>query len=63
VTIPGKTPIPAAGSVEEVRFLYAFPGGSLYQPVYLGQRDDIAAEACILGQLKYKAGESDDVEA
>jgi bifunctional non-homologous end joining protein LigD len=63
VTIPGKQPIPPAGSVVEVRFLYAFPGGSLYQPVYLGQRDDISTEACILGQLKYKAGESDDVEA
>ena len=61
VTIPGKAPIPAAGSVIEVRYLYcAGPGGSLYQPVYLGQRDDISTEACILGQLKYKAGDEEN---
>jgi len=38
-----------------VRYLYAYPGGSLYQPVYLGKRDDIDADACIIRQLKFKA--------
>ena len=41
VTIPPSQPIPKAGSVVEVRYLYAYPGGSLFQPVCLGQRDDI----------------------
>ncbi len=56
VTIPPNHELPQAGQVVEVRFLYAFPeSGSIYQPVYLGVRDDIAAEECTTGQLKYKA--------
>jgi bifunctional non-homologous end joining protein LigD len=59
VTIPGKAPIPAVGSIVEVRYLYAYPGGSLFQPVCLGARDDISTEACTVSQLKYKAAEDD----
>jgi bifunctional non-homologous end joining protein LigD len=59
VTVPANQPIPKAGSVIEVRFLYAYPGGSLFQPVCLGVRDDIDPEACTLDQLKWKAGEDD----
>jgi bifunctional non-homologous end joining protein LigD len=55
VTIPSNHQIPRAGDVVEIRYLYAFPGGSLYQPVYLGIRDDITPEACIASQLKFKA--------
>ena len=47
--------MPAAGEVVEARYLYANRGGSLYQPVYLGRRDDVAAAECRLGQLKLKA--------
>ncbi|MGD0140089.1 MAG: WGR domain-containing protein [Tepidisphaeraceae bacterium] len=46
VTIPPNHPIPAVNQIVEVRYLYAYPGGSLYQPVYLGKRDDVGAEAC-----------------
>jgi bifunctional non-homologous end joining protein LigD len=60
VTIPPSQPIPTASSVVEVRYLYAYPGGSLFQPVCLGQRDDIEPAACTLGQLKYKAADADD---
>ena len=60
VTIPAGTAIPAAGSIAEVRYLYAYPGGSLFQPVYLGERDDIAVDACVLGQLKYKTSDESD---
>jgi bifunctional non-homologous end joining protein LigD len=60
VTIPAKQAIPAAGQIVEVRYLYAHFGGSLYQPVYLGRRDDIAANACTIGQLKFKAGDDTD---
>ena len=38
VTIPSNFDIPAAGAIVEIRYLYAYPGGSLYQPVYLGVR-------------------------
>ena len=55
VTIPCNHEIPAVGAVVEVRFLYAYRGGSLFQPVYLGTRDDIRAEECTLDQLKFKA--------
>ena len=60
VTIPPSQQIPAAGATVEIRYLYAFSGGSLYQPVYLGVRDDIDAAACTLDQLKFKASEEDD---
>ena len=60
VTVPPNQAIPKAGSVVEVRYLYAYPGGSLFQPVCLGPRDDIEPVACTLGQLKYKAGGEDD---
>jgi bifunctional non-homologous end joining protein LigD len=59
VTIPANFPIPPAGALVEVRYLYAYPGGALYQPVYLGPRtdqtlpDDVSA-------LKFKQGTDDD---
>jgi bifunctional non-homologous end joining protein LigD len=55
VTIPPNHAIPAPGDVVEVRYLYAYPGGSLYQPIYLGKRSDIDPSECALDQLKYKA--------
>lgn len=56
VTIPANHTVPAVGDVVEVRYLYALPGGSLYQPVYLGVRDDIEPKECVVAQLKFKAG-------
>jgi len=56
VTIPVGREIPKAGDFIEVRYLYAFPeSGSLFQPVYLGVRDDITLEECSTAQLKFKA--------
>ena len=63
VTIPPNQEIPTAGSVVEVRYLYAYPAGSLFQPVYLGLRDDVDPAACVIGQLKYKAGGEDEEES
>jgi bifunctional non-homologous end joining protein LigD len=55
VTIPANQEVPRAGAVVEVRYLYAFPeSGCVYQPVYLGERDDIAPAECVVSQLKYK---------
>lgn len=56
VTIPPNQNIPDAGNVVEVRYLYAFKeSGCIYQPVYLGPRDDIPREECTVDQLKYKS--------
>jgi len=58
VTIPPNYDVPRPGQVVEVRYLYvAGVGGSLYQPIYLGVRDDIDASECTESaqQLKYKA--------
>jgi bifunctional non-homologous end joining protein LigD len=55
VTVPANQIIPRVGDIAEVRYLYAMPGsGSLYQPVYLGVRDDIAAHECTRDQLKFR---------
>jgi bifunctional non-homologous end joining protein LigD len=40
VTIPANHSMPPPGSVAEVEYLYAFPGGALFQPVYKGPRPD-----------------------
>jgi len=56
VTIPPNHDIPATGQVVECRYLYAFrESGCIYQPFYLGSRDDITGEECTTAQLKYKA--------
>lgn len=59
VTIPPNFAIPEPGTLAEIRYLYAFVGGSLYQPVYLGQRNDVDA-ADSVSSLKYKQGEDDE---
>lgn len=56
VTIPPNQRIPEAGRVVEIRYLYALrQSGSIYQPVYLGERADIPASDCTVDQLKYKS--------
>ena len=61
VTIPANQLVPAVNQIVEVRYLYAYPRGSLYQPVYLGKRDDIEPAACDTRQLKLKSeAESDE---
>jgi bifunctional non-homologous end joining protein LigD len=57
VTVPANQSVPKTGSIVEVRYLYAFEGGSLFQPVLLGVRDDLTIQACGIEQLKYKAEE------
>lgn len=61
VTIPPNKALPTAGALVEIRYLYAYKGGSLYQATYLGERDDLEVGDCVLGQLKYKA-EGGEVE-
>jgi bifunctional non-homologous end joining protein LigD len=60
-TIPANFKIPKEGDLVEVRYLYAFPGGSLYQPVYWGPRTDLP-HADDISVLKFKQGTTDDEE-
>lgn len=56
VTISSNFEIPKVGSVVEVKYLYARKqSGSLYQPIYLGERSDIVPKECVQSQLKYKS--------
>lgn len=54
VTIPPNKDIPEVGSLIEVEYLYAYPQGSLFQPVYKSPRTDVGVEAARKSQLKYK---------
>jgi len=54
VTISVNKEIPKEGEIIEVRYLYAYKGGSLYQPTFLQVRTDIEKNECLLGQLKFK---------
>jgi hypothetical protein len=63
VTIPPNWDVPAVGTVIEVKYLYVVgQGGSLYQPIYLGPRDDVDPSECTFAaqQLKYKAADEVD---
>ena len=56
VAIPPNQIVPLKGSVVEVRYLYAMPEShALFQPVFLGVRQDIPESECLLEQLEYKA--------
>jgi len=58
VTIPANHQIPKVGQVIEVRYLYAHRQSNvLYQPTYLGPRDDVEQAECLLTQVKYKPEE------
>ncbi len=54
VTIPANAALPAPGEHIEVRYLYAYPGGSLFQPVFVRARPDKGTPDEI-GTLKLKA--------
>lgn len=55
VTIPPNFEVPAVGELVEVRYLYAYKGGSLFQPTYLGVRTDLDDADASINQLEYKA--------
>jgi bifunctional non-homologous end joining protein LigD len=54
VTVPPNAAIPDEGAIIEVEYLYAYRGGSLFQPVYRGQRFDQDESDCFMSQLQYK---------
>lgn len=58
VTIPPNAAIPAEGSLIEVQYLYWYPGGSVFQPVYLALRTDLSI-ADDLSSLKQKPAQAE----
>lgn len=63
VTIPPNQDIPAAGDIVDVEYLYAYKGGSIYQPVYRGKRTDLDISDCTTNQLKFKPEGRDEEES
>ena len=60
VTIPANHKIPPVGAVVEVRYLYGYRDGSLFQPVYLGERSDVRQEECVVSQLKFTRDDEEE---
>lgn len=58
VTIPQNKEIPKKGDIIEVRYLYAYENGCLFQPNFEGKRSDISHEDCTQRQLKFYEGNS-----
>jgi bifunctional non-homologous end joining protein LigD len=52
VTVPVNMAIPRVAELVEVRYLYRYENGSLFQPVLLGMRNDIAWDECTLTQVR-----------
>jgi bifunctional non-homologous end joining protein LigD len=53
-TVYPNMDVPRLGELVEVRYLYYYENGSLFQPVLLGVREDLSIEDCKLSQLKRK---------
>jgi bifunctional non-homologous end joining protein LigD len=56
-TIPMNHRMPNVYDLVDIKYLYAYKGGSLYQPIYKGKRLDLDDSAAVLSQLKYKKGQ------
>jgi bifunctional non-homologous end joining protein LigD len=54
VTVYPNQDIPPRGSIVEIKYLYYFKEGSLYQPVLLGVRNDVTLHECLLSKLKIR---------
>ena len=57
VTIPPNASVPSIGELVEVQYLYAYKGGAIFQPVYLGKRTDSDLTDATMKQIVYKAEE------
>ena len=59
-TVPAGWELPPVNSLVEIRYLYYYKGGCLYQPVYLNPRDDVGAD-CV-ANLKCKSEDGGSLE-
>ncbi len=57
VTIPENYEIPAVGAFIEVRYLYCYTDGKLFQTTYLGERNDQDKTDCHMREIKFKSKE------
>jgi bifunctional non-homologous end joining protein LigD len=57
VTIPPNHDVPNKGELVEVRYLYAYKGGAVFQPTYLGKRNDSDLTDATMKQIVYKEGQ------
>jgi bifunctional non-homologous end joining protein LigD len=55
VTIPPNKEVPRKGELVEVRYLYAYRGGAIFQSTYKGTRPDSDLTDATTKQLKFKA--------
>ena len=55
VTIPPNKDIPNVGDFVEVRYLYAYKGGAIFQPTYLSKREDSDLTDATIEQIIYKS--------
>lgn len=54
-TIPQNAAMPSPGDRVDISYLYAYEGGSLYQPVYrMVRNDEVDRDECTLDRLQYK---------
>ncbi|MFX4299879.1 WGR domain-containing protein [Pseudosulfitobacter pseudonitzschiae] len=53
---------PRIGDLIDVKYLYAYEGGSLFQPSFKSVRTDIPETDCTFSQLKYKSAEPRDAD-
>lgn len=60
VTIPPNHEIPNEGELVEVRYLYAYKGGAVFQPTYLGVRNDSDLTDATMKQIVYKEGQEQE---
>lgn len=54
VTIPPNQEVPSVGEFIEVRYLYCFKGGCVFQSTYLGKRNDQDKTDATIKQIIYK---------
>ena len=54
VTIPPNKAIPSVGDFVEVRYLYAYKDGAVYQPTYKEKRNDCDLTDATIKQIVYK---------
>lgn len=53
-TVYANQTMPQVGDIVEVEYLYYYKGGSLFQPVLKGIRNDVDKEECLISKLKLK---------
>jgi bifunctional non-homologous end joining protein LigD len=61
-TVPVNKDIPKIGSVVEIKYLYCFKNGCIFQPVFKEIRTDVDIEECLMSQLVYKANQEEEGE-